>query len=87
MKLLIENLNTSTSSEDLAYLMGDLKGFIRSWIKTDNFGLSKGVGYASFESHFDGRQAIVQYNGIKMHGRKIKITQIRETSNIYGLKS
>lgn len=79
MKLLIENLNSSISSEDLFCLMGDLKGFIKSWIKIDKFGLSEGVGYAHFEDHLDGRQAIIQYSGIKMHGRKIKITQVKET--------
>ncbi|MCB0421231.1 MAG: RNA-binding protein [Bdellovibrionales bacterium] len=79
MKLLIENLNSYTSSQDLSYLLGDLKGFITSWIKRDQYGTSEGFGYARFESPSEGRKAINRCNGMRMHGKKVKISPIKET--------
>lgn len=78
MKLLIENLNSSISSEDLSCLLGGSQRVIKSWIKQDKYGISEGFGYARFESLLEGRQAILRCNGMKMYGRKIKLTQIKE---------
>ncbi|MCB0357593.1 MAG: hypothetical protein KDD40_11325 [Bdellovibrionales bacterium] len=78
MKVLIENLCSGVSNEDLSCLMGNLKGFVGTYLKKDKSGMSEGVGYALFETLLDGRRAILQCNGIKMHGREIKISPITE---------
>lgn len=74
MKLLIENLNSGTTAEDLFCLLGDAKGFISSFVLKDKFGNPSGAGFATFETICDGKEAIQKYNGYQMMGKLIKLS-------------
>lgn len=82
MNLLIENVNLSVSEEDVYCLFGDLGGLLKVSVRRDSFGFSEGIVFAQFETVFDVNEALKGYDGFRLFGKKLRLTQIDKIPNV-----
>ncbi len=78
MKLYVGNLPWSVRKDDLAQLFGQVGQISDVVVITDrNTGRSRGFGFVEYASDQDAQQAIQQFAGYELDGRKLVVNQAR----------
>lgn len=78
MRVNVENLNGGVSSSDLSSLLCHESGFVMAFVQKDLDGVSSGFGHLVFASRLAAKNAIMKFNGYKVHGRHIRLTEGKE---------
>lgn len=82
MKLYVGNLSFNTSNGDLEQLFGEV-GTVESTnvIEDRETGRSRGFAFVEMSSKKEGENVIAQFNGMKVDGRELKITEAKPREN------
>jgi cold-inducible RNA-binding protein len=74
-KLFVGNLSAATTEEDLRWLFST-KGMVSSveLVKDNQTGKSKGFAYVEMISMGDAGKAVSEFNGYRLHDRKITVS-------------
>lgn len=78
-KLYIGNLSSEVTEEDLSHNFSSVGKVVSVAIIKDRYSnQSKGFGFVEMETEDAARQAIEQFNGGELHGKKIIVSEARE---------
>ncbi len=78
-KLYIGNLSSEVTEEDLTHNFSTVGKVVSVAIIKDRYSnQSKGFGFVEMETEEAARQAIEQFNGGDLHGKKIVVSEARE---------
>ncbi|TVY22269.1 putative RNA-binding protein [Lachnellula hyalina] len=75
-KLRVENLHYELTEEDLDDLFNRIGPVIKLELLYDRSGRSDGVAYITYESHYDAKKAIREFDGANAKGQPIRLTAV-----------
>ncbi|TVY13583.1 THO complex subunit 4A [Lachnellula arida] len=75
-KLRVENLHYELTEEDLDDLFNRIGPVIKLELLYDRSGRSDGVAYVTYDSHYDAKKAIREFDGANAKGQPIRLTAV-----------